>query len=66
MGNISVLRAAASATTKIQRTGLLVQSPSSTNSDKIKIATAVQQIITELSGAMSEKEKINDHYKTDT
>jgi hypothetical protein len=43
---------------EIQRKGLSVQAPSSTNNDMLKIATAVQQIITELSGAVSEKDKI--------
>jgi hypothetical protein len=43
---------------EIQRTCLSVQAPSSTNSDMLKIDTVVQQIITELSKAMSEKDKI--------
>jgi hypothetical protein len=43
---------------EIQRTGLLAQAPSSINNDTLKIATVVQQIITELSEAVSEKDKI--------
>jgi hypothetical protein len=43
---------------EIQGTGLSVQAPSSTNNDTLKTATAMQQIITELSEAVSEKGKI--------
>jgi hypothetical protein len=43
---------------EIQRTGLSVQAPRSTNSDTLKIATVVQQIMTEPSEAVSEKHKI--------
>jgi hypothetical protein len=43
---------------EIQRTGLSVQASSSTNNDTLKIATVVQQIITELSETVSEKDKI--------
>jgi hypothetical protein len=43
---------------EIQRTGLSVQAPSSTNNDTLKIATVVQEIITELCEAVSEKDKI--------
>jgi hypothetical protein len=43
---------------KIQKTGLSVQAPSSSNGDMLKIATIVQQIITDLSEAVSEKDKI--------
>jgi hypothetical protein len=43
---------------EIQRTVLSVQAPSSFNNDTLKVATVAQQIITELSEAMSEKEKI--------
>jgi hypothetical protein len=45
---------------EIQKTGLLVQAPSSFNNEKIlvKVATVVQQIMTELSDAVSEKNKI--------
>jgi hypothetical protein len=42
---------------EIQRTGLSYQDLSSTNSCTLKIATVVQQIITELSEAVSEKDK---------
>jgi phage terminase large subunit-like protein len=37
---------------------LSVQAPSSSNNDTFKVAIAVQQIMTELIGAMSEKDKI--------
>jgi hypothetical protein len=43
---------------EIQRTGLSVQAPTSTNNDTLKAATLVQQIITKLSEAVSEKKKI--------
>jgi hypothetical protein len=43
---------------EIQRTGPSVQAPSSTNNDTLNIATVVQQMIIELSEAVSEKEKI--------
>jgi hypothetical protein len=43
---------------EIQRTGLSVQAPSSTNNSTLKVVTVVQQIITELSEAVSEKDKI--------
>jgi hypothetical protein len=44
----------------IQRTGLPVQAPSLTNNDMllVKIITVVEQIMTELSEAVSEKDKI--------
>jgi hypothetical protein len=41
-----------------QRTDLSAQAPSSTKIDMLKLATLVQQIITEHSEAVSEKEKI--------
>jgi hypothetical protein len=50
---------------EIQKTGLSVQAPSSRNSDTLKVATVVQQITTELSEAVSDKEN-NDYYKTGT
>jgi hypothetical protein len=43
---------------EIQRRGLSVEAPSSANSDTLKIATVAQQIMTELSEAVSEKAKI--------
>jgi hypothetical protein len=43
---------------EIQRTGLSVQAPSSTNNDMLKIAIVLQQIITEFSKTVSEKDKI--------
>jgi hypothetical protein len=42
----------------IQRTDLSAQATSSTNNDTLKIASVVQQIMTELSQAVSEKDKI--------
>jgi hypothetical protein len=46
---------------EIQRTGLSVQAPSSTNNDTLKVTTVGQQIITEISEGVSENEKSNDH-----
>jgi hypothetical protein len=43
---------------EIQRTGLSIQAPSSTKNDPLEIATVVQQTMTELSEAVSEKDKI--------
>jgi hypothetical protein len=43
---------------EIPKTGLLVQAPSSTNNDMLKVATVVQQIMTKLNEAVSEKDKI--------
>jgi hypothetical protein len=43
---------------EIQRTNLSVQAPSSTNNDRLKIATVVQQILTNFIEAVSEKDKI--------
>jgi Na+/phosphate symporter len=43
---------------EIQRTGLPVQVLSSTANDTLNIPTIVQQIMTELSEAVSEKDKI--------
>jgi hypothetical protein len=43
---------------EIQKTGLAARASSSTNSDTLQIATLLQQIITELSEAVSEKDKI--------
>jgi hypothetical protein len=42
----------------IQRAGLSVQAPSPTNNNMLKIATVRQQIFTELSEAVTEKDKI--------
>jgi hypothetical protein len=42
----------------ILKTGLPVEAPSSSNNNMLKVATVVQQIITELSEAMSERDKI--------
>jgi broad specificity polyphosphatase/5'/3'-nucleotidase SurE len=42
---------------EIQKTGLSVQAPSASNNDKLKVATVVQQIMTEFSECMS-KDKI--------
>jgi hypothetical protein len=43
---------------EIQSAVLSVQAPSSTNSDTLKVATVVQQIMTELNEAVSEIGKI--------
>jgi hypothetical protein len=43
---------------EIQKTGLSVQAPSSSDNDKLKVATLVQHVMTELTEAVSEKEKI--------
>jgi hypothetical protein len=43
---------------EIERTGLSVQAPSSADNDTLKVVTLVQQIITEVSTAVSENEKI--------
>jgi hypothetical protein len=43
---------------EIQQTGLSVQAPSSSNSDMLKVATVMQQIMTELSKTMLEKDKL--------
>jgi hypothetical protein len=48
----------------IHRTGLPVQAPSSINNDTLTIATAVQQINTELSEAVPEKDNIMVNTKT--
>jgi prophage antirepressor-like protein len=42
---------------EIQKAGLSVQTPSSTNNDTLEIATVMQQIITELSDK-SQKDKV--------
>jgi hypothetical protein len=43
---------------EVQKRGLLVQAASSTNGGTLKVGTAVSQIMTELSEAVSEEEKI--------
>jgi hypothetical protein len=43
---------------EIQKTSLSVKAPSSSDSDTIKVAAVVEQIITELIQAVSEKDKI--------
>jgi hypothetical protein len=43
---------------EIQKTRLSVQAPSSSNSDMLKVTNVVQQIMTELSEAVSEKDKL--------
>jgi hypothetical protein len=47
---------------EIQKTCLSVQAPSSSNNDTLIVATVVQQIMTGLSGAVSERQN-NGHYK---
>jgi hypothetical protein len=43
---------------EIQKTGLSVQASSSSDNDKLKAATAVRQIMRELSEAVSEEDKV--------
>jgi hypothetical protein len=43
---------------RIQKTGLSVQAPSSSDSDTLKVAIVVQQIMTELNEAVAEENKI--------
>jgi hypothetical protein len=43
---------------EIQKTSLTVQASSSSNNDMLKVAIVVQQIITDLSEDVSEKDKI--------
>jgi hypothetical protein len=43
---------------EIQKTGLSEQAPSWTNVDMLKVATVMQQKVTELGKAVSEKDKI--------
>jgi hypothetical protein len=43
---------------EIQKTGLSVQASSSSDNDTLQVATLVQQIMRELSEAVSEKDKI--------
>jgi hypothetical protein len=43
---------------KIQKRGLSVQAPSSNDNEKLKVVTAVRQIIRELIKAVSEEDKI--------
>jgi hypothetical protein len=50
---------------QMQRTGLSVQVPSSTNNDTLKIATVVQQIMTEVSETVRKRQN-NGHYKNGT
>jgi hypothetical protein len=42
---------------EIRRTGLSLQAPSASNSDKLKVTIVVQQIMTEFSEGMSKKQK---------
>jgi hypothetical protein len=41
-----------------QKTGLSVQAPSSSDNDKLKVATVVRQIMRELSEDVSEEDKL--------
>jgi hypothetical protein len=50
---------------KFREQVLSVQAPSSSNSDKLKIATVVQQIMTEISEALRKRQN-NGHYKNVT
>jgi hypothetical protein len=51
---------------EIQKTGLSVQAPCSSNNDMLKVTTVAQPIITELSEAVSETDKIMVITKTGT
>jgi hypothetical protein len=51
---------------EFQKIGLSVQAPCSSNNDMLKVTTIVQLIITELSQAGSEKDKIMVITKTGT
>jgi hypothetical protein len=42
---------------EFQKTGLSVQSPSSSDNDKLKVVTVVRQIMRELSEAVSEEDR---------
>jgi hypothetical protein len=50
---------------EIQKTGLSVQAPSSSDNGTLKVATVAQRIITELSEAVRRR-KNNSHYKNGT
>jgi hypothetical protein len=50
---------------EIERTGLAVQAPSSTNNDMLTVATVVQQIMTDVSEADTKRQN-NGHYKNGT
>jgi hypothetical protein len=43
---------------EIQKTGLSVQVPSPSDNDTLKVVTVVRQIMTELSGNVSGKDKV--------
>jgi hypothetical protein len=43
---------------QIQKTGLSVQAPTSSDNDTLKVATVVRQIMKDLSDAVSEKDKV--------
>jgi hypothetical protein len=43
---------------EFQKMGLSVQSPNSSNNDKLKVATVVRQIMKELSEAVLEEDKV--------
>jgi hypothetical protein len=43
---------------EMQRTGLSVQAPSSSDNDRLKVAIVVRQIMRDLSEAVSEEDKI--------
>jgi hypothetical protein len=49
---------------EIQKTGLAVQSPSSSNNDTLKISTVAQHIMTKLSETVSKIDKIMVIIKT--
>jgi hypothetical protein len=52
-------------TQEIQKTGLSVQTPSSSNNDMLKVAIEVEQIMIELSETVRKRQH-NGHYKNGT
>jgi hypothetical protein len=64
---LAVPRAATpAANRKFRKEVLTLQASSSSFNDMLKVATVVQQIITELSENVSEKRQNNGHYKNNT
>jgi hypothetical protein len=57
-GKRAAHRSAASPLQDIQKTGLSVRAPSSSDYDKLKVSTVVRQIMKELSEAVSEEDKV--------
>jgi regulator of sirC expression with transglutaminase-like and TPR domain len=55
---LAVVKGVDSCIQEFQKTGLSVQAPSSSDSDRLKVATLVRQIMKELSEAVPEEDKI--------